>query len=97
VRRENDMEGVWICSREILRNQGALLIWRVAQIGEGFIKPAFLHDLLLVPPDRVCVSTVGTCEVLNLIILPFIRPSQGRNKVRWRPGQEASLVPHVRT
>jgi len=22
--------------------------------------------------------------------------TQGRNEVRWRPGQEASLVPHVR-
>jgi len=22
---------------------------------------------------------------------------QGRNEVRWRPGQEASLAPHVRT
>ena len=24
-------------------------------------------------------------------------PAQGRNKVRWRPGQEVSLAPHIRT
>ena len=29
--------------------------------------------------------------------LPLLPQQQGRNEIRWRPGQEASLVPHVRT